>query len=357
MDPSSQRKRRRPAPVEAPLDGPPALKAPVRLKVMSASWVEEQLQQVGAGFTSLYEPFAGQAHVSRYFKRRGKRVVAGDLLESHYCHALALVENGSRTVTPQRAAEWLTVIKDPAVATRFGPWANRFFTPEETIWLGIWNAHLAEVPDPVERSLGAVAVSMVMQYWLSFNKRELAHKPMTPAIAFQHYLQTVNSWVCSSHHHNQALWGDAYHLVSRVEADMLFCYPPTDQGFFDYPDPLWLFECWVKGDPDMALPGVTGPTPGPPTLGLPLADPSLYADALRRFLAKADHLPLWAIAYNDRYPLEESAMVQLVKEFRPILRRASLDVATGERGAHPVERLIIAQAPARPAPRKLGTPK
>lgn len=321
----------------------PQLKAPARAKWLIPSWVDEQL--AGVRFNSVYEAFAGHAKLSQYFKRQGKRVTAGDLLESHYCHALALVENNANFLPPQRIQEWLTVIKDPQVATRFSPWANRYFTPEETIWLGIWNAHLAQPDlDPIQRALGAVAVCHVMQYWLGFNRRELSNKPMTPAGAFQHYLQTVNTWVCSSIQQNQAVWGDAYHLAPRVEADLLFCYPPTDQGFFDYPEPLLLFESWVKGDPELVLPGVTGPVSGPPTLGLPMGDAAQYTEALRRFLSRAEHFPTWVVAFHDRYPLDEAAFAAVIKEFRPILKRASLTIPTGERGAAPSERLIIAQA-------------
>lgn len=319
-----------------------ALRAPVRAKWLSPSWVDEQL--AGIAFKSLYEPFAGEATVSRYFKRAGKRVVASDLLESHYCFARALVGNNDRFVPSSRIQEWLTVIRDPAVATRFGPWANRLFTPEETIWLGIWNAHLARPElDEVERALGAVAVAQTMWYWRSFNRRELGNKPLTPALAFQHYLQTVNTWVFNNGQPNQALRGDAYHLASRVEADLLFCYPPTDQGYFEYPEPLALFESWVKGDPNLVLPGTATLIPGPPTLGLPVSEPDLYAEALRRFLGRCDHFPVWALAFNDRYPLDEAAFVDVVKEFRTSVRVASLTVPTGERGAPPHEKLIIAR--------------
>lgn len=318
------------------------LKAPVRSKWISPSWVEEQLQ--GLAFKSLYDPFAGQGQVGRYFKRAGKRVLVSDLLEGHYCHLLALVGNNGRYVPSQQIQAWLQVIREPQVATRFGPWAGKWFTPEETIWLGIWNAHLAAPGlDPTERALGAVAVAQVMAYWLGFNRRELGNKPLTPALAFQHYVQTVNTWVFNNGQGNQALRGDAYHLAPKVEADLLFCYPPTDQGFFDYPEPLALFESWIKGNPNLILPGQQGATAGPPTLGLPLATPDAYAEALRRFLARCTHIPHWVLAFNDRYPLDEAAFVALVKEFRPSVRRASMTVATGERGAPPTEKLIIAR--------------
>ena len=87
----------------------------------------------------------------------------------------------------------------------------------------------------------------------------------------------------------------------------------------------------------------TSMVPGPPTLGLPLPDPDLYAEALRRFLARCEHFPVWALAFNDRYPLDEAAFVDLVKEFRSSVRVAEMIVPTGERGAPPHEKLIIAR--------------
>ena len=318
-----------------------------RDKVLSPSWLDEQLARAGIQFSSVYEPFAGQATVSRYFKRAGKRAIAGDLLESHYCHALALVENDDRRVEPARLAAWTAVLRDPAVAKRFAPWANRHFTPEETIWLGIWHAHVGATEEPIERALGSLAVAQTMRYWLSFNAKGLGHKPLAPSVVFSHYVQTVNTWVCSSRLQSQALWGDAYLLAPRVEADLLFCYPPTDRGFLGYPETLFLFECWVKGDPELVLPGATSSESDPPTLGLPQPAPSLYADALRRFLSRVEHIPVWAVAFNDRYPLQEAAMVDLIKEFRPIRRGVGLNVLSGDRGTSKGERLIIAGSASR----------
>jgi hypothetical protein len=321
----------------------PGLKAPVRRKWLSPSFTWELLGGLKA--QSLYEPFAGQARLGHYFKRRGLRVVTGDVLESHHCFQLALIENNQQTVSAAQAQAWLALIKDPQVATRFSPWANRHFTPEETIWLGIWHAHLGKPGlDPIQRALGASAVGMTMDYWLSFNRRDQAQKPMAPTAAFQHYLQTINSWVCNNGQTNQALWGDAHHLGARVDADLMVCYPPTDQGFFDYPEPHHLFECWVKGDPALALPGLAEAAQNVPSLGVPQTDSALYAEALRRFLERTTHIPLWVLAFHDRYALDEAEFTALVNEFRPVLRRAALPVSTGEKGATPGERLILAQA-------------
>lgn len=317
------------------------LRAPVREKYVSASWIEEQL--AGLRYGSLYEPFCGRAALGRYFKRRGKRVVASDMLEGHHLFALALVANNAERVEAARLGEWLTLIKDPAVATRFSAWAPGLFTPEEAIWLGIWHAHLGRpgLP-PTQRALGAVAVAHVMDYWLAYNERGQTAKPMTPPVAFQHYLQTVNTWVCNNGHENQAHWGDAHDLAPQVDADLMVCYPPTDQGYLDYPEGPALFESWLQGVPEGLLPGLDAPSLGPPSLGNPLG-PDEFAHALTRFLEVAAGFPTWAIAYHDRYPLDEADMIALVREFRPVTRRARLSVATGGRGAPPTERLLVAQ--------------
>jgi hypothetical protein len=283
--------------------------------------------------------------VGRYFKRLGKRVVTSDLLRGHAALATALVENNRVVVPPQLLQAWLTVIKDPAVATRFAPWAPRFFTPEEAIWLGVWRAHLASPElEPTVRAMGQATVYHVMGYWLSFKQGdERQDKPMSPSVAFQHYLQTVNTWVCNNGLANQALCGDAHSLTASVEADLLFCYPPTDQGFLGYPDHPTLFEGWMRGDPHHVLPGLDEEAPEP-TLGTPIGEPRAYAQALRRFLASSGHFPLWALAFNDRYPLEEAAMAALVKEFRPVVRHASFKIAGSPPFAPPVEKLLIARA-------------
>jgi hypothetical protein len=331
-----------PPTAESATQRPPHSGLSARAKWMLPSWYQELLS--ASPFRTLYDPFAGDASVARYFKRNGKRVIVGDVLESNYCHARAMVANNERQVSSERLAAWTTVLKDPRVATRFGPWAHRFFSPEETIWLGIWHAHLAAGDlGATERAIGAVGVGLTMRYWRSFNRESIGPKPLEPTQVFSHYVQTLNALVFNNGMSNEAHWGDAYQHAPRVEADLLFCYPPTHLGFQQYPESPTLFEGWVKGDPQLTLPGQVEMIPGPPTLGMPLPSPKVYAEALRRFLARCDHIPVWALAFNDRYPLDEADMSDLVGEFRSVERRAKITVPLGSGAAAPTEKLIIAR--------------
>lgn len=331
----------RPEPRETPAEAPRSTLSP-REKWLLTSWYHELVGRTP--FKSLYDPFAGDATVARYFKRNAKRVIVGDVLESHYCFARALVANNERVVSPERLAAWTTLLKDPGVATRFAPWAHRFFSPEETIWLGIWHAHLAASDlGATERAMGAAAVGLTVRYWLSFQRGLTAAKPLEPPQVFAHYVQTLNAWVFNNGLSNQAHWGDAYQHAPRVEADLLFCYPPTHLGFHQVPEPRTLFEAWVKGDPQLTLPGQIEMIPGPPTLGMPLSSPNMYAEALRRFLARCDHIPTWVLAFNDRYLLDEAEMADIVSEFRSVERRAKIPVPLGSQAPAPVEKVIIAR--------------
>lgn len=292
----------------------------------SPSLVDELL--AGLTFESVFEPFCGEAKFACYFKRHGKRAIACDALESHYLQALALVENDQVQASPQQLQEWLTLIKDPIVAKRFSPWANRFFTPEETIWLGIWHAHLSrEGLDPVLRALGATTVWLTLRYWLSFNRQELVNKPMSPPVAFQHYLQTVNTWVCNRGPRSQAIWGDATVLAPGVEADVLVYRPGAGQGVPPFPEPAALFECWVKGQSEPAS-----------------APSARLVASIEDFLGRVAHVPTWVLSVDDRLGLEEPALTALIEKFRPVVRRVAIPIATGGRGIPPSERLIVARA-------------
>lgn len=313
-----------------------------RDKRLLPSWYHELLTDID--FKSVYDPFAGQGQVARYFKRQGKKTIAGDLLEGHYCYGRALIANNDRTIGPAQLAKWKEVIRDPAIATRYAAWAHQYFTPEETIWLGIWNAHLA-APElhAADRALGATAVAFTMRYWRSFGPPLETPKPLTPLEVFEHYVETLNAWVFNNGLRNQALWGDAYQQAPRVEADLLFCYPPTHLGFHDCPDTLNLFEGWIKGDPQLKLPGQVEMIPGPPTLGLPLSSPKQYLEALQRFMARCVHIPVWAFAYHDRYPFDDSVLAELVGEFKTVVRRAAVTITDGTESSPIQEKLLIAR--------------
>lgn len=249
-------------------------------------WIDEQLGD--HRIRRVLCLFSGTATQALAFKRRGVQVHAWDPLLSHRCWAKALVENNRRIVPPELSSSWLHLIKDPRVAKRFSPWATKYFTPEETIWLGIWRAHLDQTEDPTYRVLGELAVLWTMHYWFSLNDQSFEYKPLIPVAAFRHYLGVVNGMVFDNHAENRALeepFGEEY--------DLLYCYLPGP------PRPIErLWEGWLRGDPDFsfpeAVPGIEG------------------------FLLQAESIPTWAVAFND-HQVDREAFARTLSGMREVI--------------------------------------
>ena len=114
-----------------------------------ARWVTERLATLGA--TSVLSLFNGNGTEAREFRRLGMQVTTVNPLISSAWFCRAFVE-GAEPARERTVSDWVRLRKDPDVVKRFFPWANRVFTPEETIWLGIWHEASSRArPRPARR--------------------------------------------------------------------------------------------------------------------------------------------------------------------------------------------------------------
>lgn len=321
------------------------LKAPVRRKWLSPSWLDQALD--AERFEAIYEPFAGPGAVSWYFKRRGHRVVASDLLESHATLLRSAIENPGETLAPETLAGLDARPEDEGVEARFAAWAPRPFTEAQARALGRWHAAIARQPlSPNQRAVAAAAVLQLLRRWLSVRAGGgpppgAERAPGAELAAAAADLAARRAF--DNGKANRALWGDANALVPSVRADLMICYPPTDLGYLDADDETVYAEAWVKGDPDWLLPGLAEAEGLPAVLlGYPLDGAGGFEAALGAFLARAGHIPVWAIAFHDRYPLGEREMRKLIEKHRPVQRRLRLTVHAASPHPDPVETVFLA---------------
>lgn len=315
----------------------PALKAPIRRKWLSPSWLDQALD--AERFATIYEPFAGTGALAWYFKRRGHKVVASDLLESHATELRAFIENPDQTLEPGLVSA--LDAPEPEAERRFLAWAPRPFTEAQARALGRWHAAIARLGlTPNQRAVAASAVIAVIRRWLAAGPEASA----PPEIALAGAVRLLaERRLHDNGQANLALWGDANDLVREVRADLMVCYPPTDLGYLDAPDETLYPEAWVKGDPDWPLPGLADAGSEPAALlGFPLDGPRGFKEALGGFLARAGHIPVWAIAFHDRYPLDEREMKRLIEQYRPVQRRLRLAVRAAASHPDPVETVYLA---------------
>ncbi|HEY9899418.1 MAG TPA: hypothetical protein V6D00_09575 [Pantanalinema sp.] len=328
--------------VTAPTSPLPALEGPLPPPSRPpAAWAVEQLR--GLGVTSALCLFSGWGAEARAFKRMGWSVTTLDPLASSVWWSRAFVAGGAQPLGDRRLAEWLKLRKEPEVVKRFLPWANRYFTPEETIWLGIWHQHLmaSTLPDE-ERAIGVVAVYWAIRYWLSWNQQELGFKPLPPSAVFRHYVEQANRMreqcrgLPDGRHAAERLGPEP--ALSKYPGELLYCYVPPLEGIGSLGLAQLLSERWTQGDPALSAPLLM-----PGTLGGAFSDPAAHIAAVEGLIGAAEGFPAVALAY--RGTLGAAIEAALAKR-RPVLSRRELAIpyplGNGERIV--TEGLIVAGA-------------
>lgn len=283
-----------------------------------ATWVAEHLSVLGAEEVLCLN--TGWGSEARALKRQGLRVTTADALESSAWWNRAFVADGVAPLSERRLAEWSKLRKEPDVVKRFMPWANRYFTPEETIWLGIWYQHIhGSEATMAERALGTVAVYWTIRYWLSWNQVELGFKPLPPSAVFRRYVDTAHRMLARMEpggHRAEKMAPEA--ALAAFPGGLLFCYIPPFEGIEALGLAQQLCEGWTVGDPAAKLPGNPGPQRAEAA-----RPPEDQLQAVSRLLSGAAGHRLVALSYQGGMG---GALAALVAEERPILLRQELQV-------------------------------
>jgi len=292
-----------------------------------ARWVTEQIAPLSA--RTVLSLFNGPGTEAREFRRLGMQVTTVDPLASSAWWCRAYVE-GAEPARERIVSDWVRLRKEPDVVKRFFPWANRIFTPEETIWLGIWHEAIVKgSAPPGEKAIGVTAVFWVMRYWLEWNRRELGFKPMPPVAVFRKYVEEANAWALGLRGKpgsGMALQGAPFQALAKHDCDLLYCYVPPAEGIGSLGLAPRLWEQWVSGDPHGKFPPVH-----PGELGAPLSAEA-HLEALRTFVGAAGRFGSLALAYEGAIA---DRVWEAVAPHRPVLARETLTVPMP--GAEPVE--------------------
>ncbi|HEY9855779.1 MAG TPA: hypothetical protein V6D05_08600 [Stenomitos sp.] len=308
-----------------------------------ATWVAEHLSVLGA--ESVLCLYSGWGAEARALKRQGMTVTTADLLDSSVWWNRAFVADGVVPLSDRRLAKWSKLRKEPDVVKRFMPWANRYFTPEETIWLGIWYQHIhGSEATWAERAIGTVAVYWTIRYWLGWNREELGFKPLPPSAVFRRYVEQAHRMLGRMQglkprpHRAEKMAPEA--ALAAFPGELLVCYVPPLGGIEAQGLAQQLCEQWTGGDP------AGKPTAFPTgTLGSAFGDSEAHLQAVSRLLSAADAYRLVALPYQGEMG---DALAALVAERRPILSRQELQVPyPGADGSSIIiQGLLVAGAPA-----------
>lgn len=302
-----------------------------------AMWVAEQLSALES--SSALCLFTGVGAEPRALKKLGWSVTTLDVLESSLWWNRAFVQEAV-PLGERKLGEWLKLRKESEVVKRFLPWAGRYFTPEETIWLGIWHQHILSGGGSVaEQAIGVVAVYWAIRYWLSWNRTEMGYKPLTPSAVFRHYVEQANRMILApglQAGRAEKLPSDL--VLTHFDADLLWCYVTPLEGIGTLGLAQRLCEQWTLGDPDARVNESAG------ALGAGTCGASTSEEAILRLLLASEGVPNVAFAYHGP---AGSSLEALVKDYRSLVSRQELSVPYpgGDGSSIIIQGLLIAGSP------------
>jgi adenine-specific DNA methylase len=291
-------------------------------KRVLASWVLQNLADLQ--FSSIYDPFSGNAKFGTYFKKMGYQVITSDILQCNYWWNKAVIDNKDTRISEQTKKSVLNL--DSTVTSIFADWTDSFFTAEECRQLEVWNSNINSLAiADEEKALLYVAVYLTMDYWITYNKRYFQTKFMNPNTVMSYYMDLVNKFVFDNGMPNVSYYYDSYDIASQIPTEVVYIYPPSRDGFRNYNMRFYLWECWTRRVNQLNLEGVIAKADHP-KLGETFSDASSYTAALDAFLSKIKENPIWVISYNGQISPGKEMLIEIIKNYKNIHKEVEIDI-------------------------------
>jgi adenine-specific DNA-methyltransferase len=263
-------------------------------------------------FNSVLDPFAGEADLAAFLKRRGVRVSANDARLWAYTRARARVENDSERLTED---DMEAVLEDAYVPRHklANPSLRRRFGESDAWWFDNVRENAERLGPAVKRALALDLALAVGDYALSFDEetRELRQ----PLSRVYRRLWAAAGAPYGSRHRNLCANVDARDFLAREQADLMFLrLPPPARGAAR--DSAWAWrEEFVRGGEgfwgefESALEG---------RLGGRAETRRQYLSQLEELLEAASRVPAWAIAHVENGFLPTEEIVETLRRRRRV---------------------------------------
>jgi hypothetical protein len=262
-------------------------------------------------FASLAVPFAGQPDLEWYLKFWGKQALTNDLCQWAWWMSRALVENQGERLTEEDVSLVLENAYEPQ-ARLYNAALSGALNELDSVWFdNVWQ-NIQLLPDEPKRAMAYTLALGVADYVFAFDAatRDL-RRPLS-----QVYLQLWRTQrkLVNNGQSNAALNQDAHEFIRSAKTDLLFARFPRPQGLAGLRGTLagWR-ETFVRGH-DMFWDELIAAQRG--KLGDAVTSKQQYLQLVNNFLAKAKHIPKWAIAHADDGFVTVSELGEIVRQHR-----------------------------------------
>jgi len=230
-------------------------------KYFILGWIDKHVPKDAK---SLFDAFAGGCNVAYYYKRKGLKVYANDLLKFPYHLARAVIENSKETLTPEDVE---ALFEPNAQAGKFcvDNFHGYYYTRPILAWLDNTWANIQKLSgykkDIALAALGCTCKAKARFGQFSRSKKgmrgrlsddherarhtQLGNMPLSEFTeTFRRYVKQLNRLVFDNGQECRVFNADVLEIIPKVKADVIYCDPPyvTEFGSNDYESDLHFVE-------------------------------------------------------------------------------------------------------------------
>ncbi len=262
-------------------------------------------------FASLAVPFAGQPDLEWYLKFWGKQILDNDLCQWAWWASRALIENQGDKLTEDAVA----VVLDNAYVPRrrlHNPALAQTLSEMDAVWFdNVWQ-NIQALENEHQRALAYAHAMAVADYVFSFTPETAdLRRPLSQIF--------LSSWrnqrkLVNNGQSNYSMNRDAHEFIRGARVDLMFARFPRPQGLAALRHTIagWR-ETWIRGGEDVWN-GLIEAQRG--KLGDEVASKDHYLQLISRFLAKAKHIPKWALAHAEDGFVSAAELGEVVSQYR-----------------------------------------
>jgi hypothetical protein len=265
-------------------------------------------------FDSVALPFAGEAHLGAYLKRRGVRVLANDLTQSAFVKSVAAIQNNGEKLSEQD----VSLALEDAYVPRYrlqNPALRHWFNETDSWWFDNVRQNVERIPTVFAK---AAAMTLAMQtgdYLLSFTEdtRELRQ----PLSSVFRRLWSVADPPVNNGQNNVCQNRNAVDFVAENFADLMFLRLPRAHNLSLRGALGWTAwrEEWLQAG-DAFWPELEAAQTG--RLGTHVETKNQYLRLVEDFLRAAAHIEKWAVAHVEDGFLSTPEIVEIVGRVRRV---------------------------------------
>jgi hypothetical protein len=270
-------------------------------------------------FNSIAIPFAGQPDLGWYLKFWGKQVLDNDLCQWAWWVSRALVENPGEHLTEEDVSLALGEAYVPHRRLH-NPVLGQVMSEMDAVWFDNLWLNVQQIENEHRRALAIMLALGVGDYVFSFTPEN----PDAPEIMdLRRPLSEVflalwrsQRQVVDNGKENYSVNRDAHEFIRGARAELMFARFPRPEGLDGLRQTVagWR-ETWVRGSGE-AWDQIIASQRG--RLGDSVVSKEHYLQMVSNFLARAKHIPQWAIAHTEDGFITAAEMGDVIKQFRRV---------------------------------------